>query len=161
MQQNDVYAKLNTRPKTLDDILLNLHKKVSATVNIPANTTLNPCDPLVTLDGGKTFNVAFKIEYDTAKIDYKTDAVVVHAGRIYTALVNDPAANTITDDTKWRDDGEYKINGVALITFQRETKDDPETLKCAVGVDCELSATAMYNFNEATRVAGFPNILMR
>ena len=48
-----------------------------------------------------------------------------------------------------------------MITFEREAGESDESFKCAVAIDCEISAHSMNDFNESTRVAGFPNILMR
>ena len=161
MQKNNAYAALNTRGKTQDDIFINIHKSVKATVTIPVGTKLRPADPLVTIDGGKTFVPAYKDEYDSTKTDYEIETSVISGGHIFTSIVATPAADSIDDDTKWRDDGVYVINGAAMITFEREATETEESLVCAVAVDCELLSHQMYSFNESSRVAGFPNILMK
>ena len=48
-----------------------------------------------------------------------------------------------------------------IITFKREAVLVQESFECAVAVDCELLSHQMYNFNESSRVAGFPAILMK
>ncbi|MGE4382273.1 MAG: hypothetical protein AB7D41_03650 [Arcobacter sp.] len=161
MQNKGAYNQLNTRGKTQDDIFLRINKSVTATVVIPANTKVRPGDLLVTADGGKTFRPAYLNEYDNTKLDYVLGAKVVFEGITYKALVDAPEADTISDNTKWKDEGAFVVNGSAMITFERETKDTEESFKCAVAVDCELLAHEMYEFNESCRVAGFPNILMK
>ncbi|PLY04888.1 MAG: hypothetical protein C0625_15360 [Arcobacter sp.] len=161
MQKTNAYNALNTRGKTQDDIFININKSVTATVTIPAGTKLGPADPLLSIDGGKTFTPAFKAEYDDTKADYANGTEVVSGGHVFTAIVANPAADTIDDNTKWRDDGVYVINGAAMITFEREATDTEESTKIAVAVDCELLSHQMNMFNESCRVAGFPNILMK
>ncbi|WP_419768576.1 hypothetical protein [Arcobacter sp.] len=161
MQKNNAYDALNTRGKTQDDIFINIHKSVKATVTIPVGTKLRPADLLVTTDGGKTFVPAYIDEYDNAKTDYANGSKAISSGHIFTALEENPTADSIDDDTKWRDDGVYVINGAAMITFEREATETEESLVCAVAVDCELLSHQMYSFNESSRVAGFPNILMK
>lgn len=161
MQKNSAYNNLNTRGNTQDDIFLSINKSVTAIVVMAANSKLSPGDALVSIDGGKTFIPAFLDEYDDTKADYAIGAKVVSGGHIFNALVDTPEADSIDDNTKWKDEGVFVINGAAMITFERETKDDEESFKCAVAVDCELLAPAMYKFNESCRVAGFPNILMK
>lgn len=161
MQKNNAYQKLTTRGNTQDDIFLSINKSVTATVVMAANSKLSPGDALVSTDGGKTFTPAFLDEYDDTKADYALGAKVVSGGHIFKALVATPEADSIDDNTKWKDEGVFVINGAAMITFERETKEIEESFKCAVAVDCELLAPAMYKFNESCRVAGFPNILMK
>ena len=161
MQKNNAYQKLTTRGNTQDDIFLSINKSVTATVVMAANSKLSPGDALVSTDGGKTFTPAFLDEYDDTKADYALWAKVVSGGHIFKALVATPEADSIDDNTKWKDEGVFVINGAAMITFERETKEIEESFKCAVAVDCELLAPAMYKFNESCRVAGFPNILMK
>lgn len=161
MQKNNAYQKLTTRGNTQDDIFLSINKSVTATVVMAANSKLSPGDALLSTDGGKTFTPAFLDEYDDTKADYALGAKVVSGGHIFKALVATPEVDTIADNTKWKDEGVFVINGAAMITFERETKDVEESFKCAVAVDCELLAPAMYKFNESCRVAGFPNILMK
>ncbi len=161
MQKNDVYNNLATRGKTQDDIFIKIHKSVVATITLLANSKVGPGDLLVSSDGGKTFTSAYLEEYDPAKADYALDTKVVSDGEIYKALVPNPAVETISDDTKWKHEGKFVINGAAMITFERETKDNPESFSCAVAVDCELLSVAMNQFNESCRLAGFPNILMK
>lgn len=160
-QKNSAYNNLKTRGNTQDDIFLSIKKSVTATVVLAANSKLSPGDALVSSDGGKTFTPAYLDEYDDTKADYVLGAKVVSAGHIFKALVDTPAVDTIDDNTKWKDEGVFVINGAVMITFERETKDVEESFKCAVAVDCELLAPAMYKFNESCRVAGFPNILMK
>lgn len=160
-QKQDVYKGLNTRGKTQDDIFLKIHKSVTAQVTLPPNSKLNPGDLLITMDGGKSFVPGYLDEYDDTKDDYPMNSAVVFNGRVYIAIVDNPAADTIEDDTKWNDQGAYVVHGAAMITFSRETQDELESFKCAVAVDCELLSHEMYNFNESCRVAGFPNILMK
>lgn len=161
MQQNNAYQNLTTRGNTQDDIFLSINKSVTATVVMAANSKLSPGDALVSTDGGKTFTPAYLDEYDDTKADYALGAKVVSGGHIFKALVATPEADSIDDNTKWKDEGVFVINGAAMITFERETKEIEESFKCAVAVDCELLAPAMYKFNESCRVAGFPNILMK
>lgn len=161
MQKNNAYQKLTTRGNTQDDIFLSINKSVTATVVMAANSKLSPGDALLSTDGGKTFTPAFLDEYDDTKADYALGAKVVSGGHIFKALVATPEVDTIADNTKWKDEGVFVINGAAMITFERETKDVEESFKCAVAVDCELLVPAMYKFNESCRVAGFPNILMK
>lgn len=164
MQLNGAYDELSTRGKTIDDIFLKIYKKVTAQVTLPVGSEVNPADPLVSVDGGKTFKPAFLPTYDSEKADYEDETKVVHEGYIYTSLAAAPAAGTIADDTKWEKGEKYIVNGAALITFKRENPDSAEseeTFTCAVAIDCELSASQMINFNEDTRVAGFPAVLMR
>lgn len=160
-QNKGAYNNLKTRGNTQDDIFLSINKSVTATVVMAANSKLSPGDALVSIDGGKTFTPAFLDEYDDTKADYSLGAKVVSGGHIFKALVDTPEADSIDDNTKWKDEGVFVINGAAMITFERETKDVEESFKCAVAVDCELLAPAMYKFNESCRVAGFPNILMK
>lgn len=160
-QNNGAYKSLRTRGNTQDDIFLSINKSVTATVVMAANSKLSPGDALVSIDGGKTFKPAFLDEYDDTKADYAIDVKVVYGGHIFKALVATPEADAIADNTKWKDEGAFVINGAAMITFERETKNVEESFKCAVAVDCELLAPAMYKFNESCRVAGFPNILMK
>lgn len=160
-QKNSAYDNLKTRGNTQDDIFLSINKSVTATVVMAANSKLSPGDALLSTDGGKTFTPAFLDEYDDTKADYAKDVKVVSGGHIFKALVATPEADAIADNTKWKDEGVFVINGAAMITFERETKDVEESFKCAVAVDCELLAPAMYKFNESCRVAGFPNILMK
>lgn len=161
MQKNNAYQELTTRGNTQDDIFLSINKSVTATVVMAANSKLSPGDALVSTDGGKTFTPAYLDEYDDTKADYALGAKVVSGGHIFKALVATPEADSIDDNTKWKDEGVFVINGAAMITFERETKEIEESFKCAVAVDCELLAPAMYKFNESCRVAGFPNILMK
>ena len=161
MQQNNAYQNLTTRGNTQDDIFLSINKSVTATVVMAANSKLSPGDALLSTDGGKTFIPAFLDEYDNTKADYALGAKVVSGGHIFKALVATPEADSIDDNTKWKDEGVFVINGAAMITFERETKELEESFKCAVAVDCELLTPAMYKFNESCRVAGFPNILMK
>lgn len=160
-QKNDAYKNLKTRGNTQDDIFLSINKAVTAIVVMAANSKLSPGDALLSTDGGKTFTPAFLDEYDDTKVDYELGEKVVFEGHIYKALVSTPEADSIDDNTKWKDDGVFVINGAAMITFERETKNVEESFKCAVAVDCELLAPTMYKFNESCRVAGFPNILMK
>lgn len=160
-QKNNAYNNLKTRGNTQDDIFLSINKSVTATVVMAANSKLSPGDALVSIDGGKTFTPAYLDEYDDTKVDYALGAKVVSGGHIFKALVATPEADSIDDNTKWKDEGVFVINGAAMITFESETKDVEESFKCAVAVDCELLAPAMYKFNESCRVAGFPNILMK
>lgn len=161
MQNQGVYNKLNTRGKTQDDIFLGVKKSITATVVIAANSMLYPADLLVSTDGGVTFTPAYLDEYDDTKADYELGVKVVSKGHIFKALVDTPDANSIDDNAKWKDEGAFIVNGAAMITFKRETKDVEESIKCAVAVDCELLVPEMYRFNESCRVAGFPNILMK
>lgn len=161
MQQKNAYNNLKTRGNTQDDIFLSINKSVTATVVMAANSKLSPGDALLSIDGGKTFTPAYLDEYDDTKADYELGVKVVSGGHIFKALVDTPEADSIDDNAKWKDEGVFVINGAAMITFERETKDVEESFKCAVAVDCELLAPAMYKFNESCRVAGFPNILMK
>ena len=161
MQKNGVYDGLKTRGTTQGEIFIDIKKAVSATIVLQAGEKIKPADPLVSTDGGQTFYPVFTEEYDSEKTDYKKDAKVVHAGDVYLALADNPIANSINDKAKWSNEGKYVINGAAMITFDMEAKDKEESFKCAVAVDCEVSASSMHNFNEATRIAGFPVVLMR
>lgn len=161
MQNNGVYEKLNTRGKTQDDIFSKINKSVTATVVLGANSVLNPCDLLVSVDGGKTFKPAYLEEYNSQKADYALGVRVVYDGHIFRALVANPAIKTIDDDTKWEDEGVFIVNGAAMITFRRETKNVEESFKCAVAVDCEMEMAYMYSVNDACKIAGFPNILIK
>ena len=161
MQKNNVYANLNTRGTTQDDVILAVYKSVKATVTIPVGKKVGPAEPLVSVDGGKTFVPAFIEEFDPTKADYKTNHEVVHGGRIFKALVDDPTVDSTDDNEKWSDMGAYVINGAAMITFEREAPQEEESFDCAVAVDCELLSQKMPNFSESSRVAGFPTILMK
>lgn len=161
MQKDKVYSGLPSRGKGQDDIFFKIHKSVAATIIVPAGTKIRPAEPLVSIDGGLTFSPVYMNEYDSTKADYKRDNKVVEEGVVYKALVDDPDLDSLADDTKWKNEGAYVINGAAMITFERETKDAEESFKAAVAVDCEISASSMVQFNESCRVAGFPNILMR
>lgn len=160
MQTNTVYDTLNTRGITLDDVMKQKVKSVVATIMMLANTKVSPMEPLVSTDGGKTFKPAYKEEYDSAKTDYGIGTEVISDGHIFTALVDNPEANTISDEVKWRDDGEYTVNGFLMVTFERETSDNAESFKAAVMTDGVVVYSKMVNVNESTRVAAFPNIIM-
>lgn len=159
MQKNEAYNALSTRGKTQDDIFLKIHKSVSATVTIPAGTKIKPAEPLVSTDGGLTFKPAFLKEYDEGNT-YEAGEKVVEGGLIQTCSTAVETAEAFDSD-KWTKGETYVVNGAAMITFEREAKESDESFKCAVAIDCEISAHNMNDFNESTRVAGFPNILMR
>jgi len=162
MQKNDVYNSLTTNGKSQDDIFIKIHKSVSATVTVPVGGVVNPAEPLVSTDGGLTFLPAYLEEFSEENT-YATGEQVVYGGVIQTAKANiDPAGPF--DQLEWTEGDKYLINGAAMITFKRENPSDAaeaESFKCAVAVDCEVSAVDMINFNESSRVAGYPNILMR
>lgn len=160
--KNNVYDNLNTRNTTQDDVILNVVKSVTASVLVRAGTKVRAGELLVSTDGGLTFSAAVLPEYDPLKADYTNDTVVINAGHIFTAIgVTD--AGEIGDNAKWRDEGEYIINGALMVTHEREVPSggDDETFKSAVMVDGELLGQNVPNMNEASRVAAFPSILIK
>lgn len=161
MQKNGVYESIQTRGATQDDVILRVAKSVTATVVVTANSVVGAGELLVTLDGGKTYSPAFIAEYDDSKDDYAAESKVVFEGNVYKALVDTPDIGSIDDNTQWKLEHKYVINGVLMITFQRETKDAPESFKAAVLVDGEVLYSKIPNKNESSRIAAYPTILIK
>lgn len=160
MQKNEVYKSLETRPNTLDDIMIENNKATQGLVVIKAGTTVYPGEVLITNDGGKTFYQGYKEEYISTKEDYKLGAEVVHAMHVYEARESNPPINSITDNTKWKDKGKFVINGSLITTFPISATNEDEIVHAGVSVNCKLVSENMKNINDSVRVAGYPNICM-
>ena len=161
MQKNDIYQSIQTRGTTQDEVILKVAKSVSATIVLAANSIVSAGELLKTLDGGKTYTPAFVPEYDNTKADYEANTTVVHEGKVYKALVDTPDIDSIDDNTQWKFEYEYVINGVLMVTFSRETKETPENFKAAVLVDGEVLYSKVPNKNESSRIAAYPTILLK
>lgn len=161
MQKNGIYENMQTRGTTQDEVILKVGKSVVATVILGSNTIVGAGELLKTLDGGLTYTPAFVPEYDSTKADYKNTQTVVYEGNVYKALVDDPDIDCINDNTQWKFESKYIVNGVLMVTFQRETKNASENFKAAVLVDGEVLYSKVPNKNESSRVAAYPAILIK
>jgi len=160
MQKNEVYKTLETRPKTLDDIMIENNKATQTLVVIKAGTTVYPGETLVTNDGGKTFYPAYKEEYIFTKEDYLLGNEVVHEMYVYEARESNPPADSILDNTKWKNKGKFVVNGSLITTFPISATNEDEMVHVGVSVNCKLVSENMKNINDSVRVAGYPNICM-
>lgn len=157
-QKNAVYEALETRPKTLDDIMHDNVKSTQGLLTIKAGTTVYPGELLVTKDGGVTFTQAYKDEYDSTKEDYELDFEVVYEMYIYKALVTNPPANSISDDTKWEKKEKLVVNGSLICTFPMTATTEDKIIHAGVSINCKLVEQGLTNVNQSIKLAGFPNI---
>lgn len=160
MQKNQAYNNIATRGVTQDEVILKVNKSISATIILEENQKVGAGELLVTNDGGLTFKMAYKQELNDTET-YNANDEVVHEGVVYKALKDVVTSADIQDNTSWKELGKYIVNGALMITFERVAVENVESFKAAVMVDGEVLYANLRNKNEQSRLAAYPNILLK